>query len=78
MITTLREHDFPFQEHAAVLYEIQAVLTEIRGIKEEINKLDSLLDIFTDDEFKKRARKHLSQRIETLLGRLEQIAKNDL
>src|SRR5438874_2576380 len=78
LIATLREHDFPFQEHAAVLYEIQAVLTEIRGIKEEINKLDSLLEIFTDDEYKKRARKLLNQRIETLLGRLQQIADDDL
>jgi DNA-directed RNA polymerase subunit RPC12/RpoP len=78
LITTLREHDFPFREHAAVLYEIQAVLTEIRGIKEEINKLDSLLEIFTDDEYKKRARKLLNNRIETLLGRLQQIADDDL
>jgi|SRR6266480_6368876 len=76
LITTLREHDFPL--HAAVLYEIQAVLTEIRGIKEEIDKLDSLLEIFTDDEYKKRARKLLNQRIETLLGRLQQIADDDL
>ncbi len=78
LITTLREHDFPFQEHAAVLYEIQAVLTEVRGIREEISKLDSLLEIFTDDEYKKRARKLLNQRVETLLGRLQQIADDDL
>ena len=74
LLATLREHDFPFREHAAVLYEIQAMLTEIRGIKEEINKLDSLLEIFTDDKHKKRARKLLNQRIETLLRRLQQIA----
>jgi DNA-directed RNA polymerase subunit RPC12/RpoP len=78
LITTPRDHDFPFQEHAGVLYEIQAVLTEVRGIKEEINKLDSLLEIFTDDEYKKRARKLLNQRIETLLGRLQQISDDDL
>jgi DNA-directed RNA polymerase subunit RPC12/RpoP len=78
LIVTLREHDFPFREHAAVLYEIQAVLTEIRGIKEELNKLDSLLAIFTDDEHKARARKLLNKRIETLLGRLQQIADDDL
>jgi len=74
LLATLREHDFPFREHAAVLYEIQAVLTEIRGIKEEIKKLDSLLEILTDDAHKKRTRKLLNRRIETLLGRLEQIA----
>ena len=74
LLATLREHDFPFREHAAALYEIQALLTEIRGIKEEINKLDSLLEIFTDDAFKKRARKLLSKRIETLLRRLQKIA----
>jgi len=74
LLATLREHDFPFREHAAVLHEIQAVLTEIRGIKEEIKKLDSLLEIFTDDVHKKRTRTLLNRRIETLLGRLEQIA----
>lgn len=74
LFATLREHDFPFREHAAALYEIQAVLTEIRGIKEEINKLDSLLEIFTDDAFKKRARKLLNKRIETLLRHLQRIA----
>ena len=78
LITTLREHDFPFREHAAVLFEVQAILAEIRGIKEEINKLDGLLEIFTDDEYKKRARKLLNQRIETLLGRLQQSADDDL
>ena len=78
MIITLREHDFPFREHAAVLYEIQAVLTEIRGVKEEIDKLDGLLEIVSDDEYKSRARKLLSKRIETLLGRLQQIAEDDL
>jgi DNA-directed RNA polymerase subunit RPC12/RpoP len=74
LLATLREHDFPFREHAAVLHEIQAVLTEIRGIKEEIKKLDSLLEIFTDDVHKKRTRTLLNRRIETLLCRLEQIA----
>ena len=33
LIATLRERDFPFREHAAVLFEIQALLTEIRGLK---------------------------------------------
>lgn len=74
LLVTLREHDFPFREHAALLYEIQALLTEIRGIKEEISKLDSLLEVFTSDAHKKRARKLLNKRIETLLRRLQQIA----
>src|SRR5438477_3605961 len=74
LMATLRERDFTFREHARVLHEIQAVLTELRGIKEEIKKLDGLLEIFTDDEHKKRTRKLLNRRIETLLGRLEQIA----
>ncbi len=74
LLATLREHDFPFRDHAPVLHEIQAVLTEIRGIKEEIKKLDSLLEIFTDDVHKKRTRTLLNRRIETLLCRLEQIA----
>ena len=77
LIRTLREHDFPFRVHAAVLYEIQSLLTEIRGIKEEINKLDSLLEIFTSDAQKKRARKLLNKRIENLLRRLQQIADSD-
>jgi len=29
LLATLRAHEFPFREHARVLYEIQAVLTEI-------------------------------------------------
>jgi hypothetical protein len=37
-------------------------------------KLDSLLEIFTDDVHKKRTRTLLNRRIETLLCRLEQIA----
>ena len=78
LLAALREHDFPFREHAVVLHEIQAVLTEIRGIKEEINKLDSLLEIFTDDEHKKRARKSLNKRIDALLRRLQQIADGDV
>ena len=78
LMATLREHDFPFREHAAVLYEVQAILSEIKGIKEEVNKLDSLLAILTDDEYKARARKLLVKRIETLLGRLQQIADDDL
>jgi hypothetical protein len=74
LLATSREHDFPFRKHAGVLYEIQAALTEIRGVKGEINKLDSLLEIFTDDDRKKRVRKLLNRRIATLLRRLQQIA----
>lgn len=78
LFAALRERDFPFREHAGVLHEIQAVLTEIRGIKEELNKLDSLLEIFTDDDYKKRARKSLNKRIDALLRRLQQIADGDV
>ena len=77
LLSILREHDFPFRQHAAVLFEIQALLTEIRGIKEEISKLDSLLEVFTDDGHKKRARKLLNKRIEALLHRLQQIADSN-
>jgi DNA-directed RNA polymerase subunit RPC12/RpoP len=75
LITTLKERDFPFREHAQTLYEIQAVLTEIRGIEKEIKSLESVLDIFFTNEHKERSRELLEKRIETLLGRLEQIAK---
>lgn len=74
LIATLREHDFLFQEHAAMLFEIQALLTEIRGVKKEIEKLDSIFDIFAKDEHKERTRELLHRRIETLLERLERIA----
>ena len=77
LLATLREHDFPFREHAAILFQIQALLTEIRGIKKEIEKLDSLLDIFSSDPDKNRARELLRQRIETLLERLQRIAEGD-
>jgi DNA-directed RNA polymerase subunit RPC12/RpoP len=75
LIETLQERDFPFRQHAETLYEIQAVLTEIRGIEKEIKSLESVLDIFFTDEHKERARELLKARIETLLGRLELIAK---
>ena len=77
LIKTLRERDFPFKEHARVLHEIQAVLTEIRGVGKEIEKLDSGFDVFASDrrvKDKKRARKSLDTRIETLLVQLERIA----
>ncbi|PYX52811.1 MAG: hypothetical protein DMG76_28035 [Acidobacteria bacterium] len=77
LVATLRQHDFPFREHAAVLFEIQALLTEIRGIKKELEKLDSIFEIFSTDEHRERTRKLLNQRIETLLERLERIADGD-
>jgi DNA-directed RNA polymerase subunit RPC12/RpoP len=76
LIATLKERDFPFREHAHTLHEIQAILTEMRGIKKEIKSLDSVLDIFHEDEDKKRTRALLEKRIEKLLGRLELIARN--
>jgi len=75
LIATLKERDFPFREHAQTLYQIQAVLTEIRGLEEEIKKLDSVFDIFFTDEHKERARELLNARIETLLTRLQLIAR---
>jgi DNA-directed RNA polymerase subunit RPC12/RpoP len=74
LIATLRENDFPFREHAAILFRIQALLTEIRGIKKEIEKLDSVFEIFSKDEHRDRTRELLNKRIETLLERLERIA----
>ena len=76
LIATLRERDFPFREHAHTLHEIQAILTEIRGIKKEMKSLNSVLDIFHEDEHKERTRDLLERRIEKLLGRLELIARD--
>jgi DNA-directed RNA polymerase subunit RPC12/RpoP len=76
LIETLKERDFPFREHAQTLHEIQAILTEIRGIKKEIKSLDSVLDIFREDEDKKRTRALLEKRIEKLLGCLDLIARD--
>jgi hypothetical protein len=75
LIETIKERDFPFREHAQTLWEIQAVLSEIRGIEKEIKSLDSVFDILFHDEKKDRARELLEGRIETLLNRLELIAK---
>jgi DNA-directed RNA polymerase subunit RPC12/RpoP len=75
LIATLKEKDFAFRQHTDTLYEIQGVLTEIRGIEKEIDELKSVFDIVIPDERKDRARKLLERRIETLLGRLELIAK---
>jgi|SRR6266849_3313694 len=75
LIETLKKRDFLFREHAQTLYEIQAILTEIRGIEKEIKSLDSVFDIFFTYEHKERARELLQARIETLLNRLDLIAK---
>ena len=76
LIETLRAHDFPFREHARVLHEVQAILTEIRGLKKELNSLEGLLQIFSEDEHKQRTRQLLNKRIENLFSRLEQIAND--
>lgn len=75
LIATLKEKDFAFRKHTDTLYEIQGILTEIRGIEKEIDELKSVFDIVIPDERKDRTRELLKQRIETLLGRLELIAK---
>ena len=80
LIETLQERDFPFREHARILHEIQSVLAEIRGLEKEIEKLDSMFDIFASDRRNKdktRVRKLLNARIETLLSQLERIAHSD-
>ena len=78
LIETLRERDFPFRQHARVLYEIQAVLTEIRGLEKEIENLDSVFDVFTTNRQRKekdRIRESLQSRVENLLSELEDIAR---
>ena len=74
LIRTLKNRDLPFRFHARVLFEIQAVLAEIRGIQEEIEKLDSVLNLFRKDKDKTRTRKLLRARIGHLLLQLEKIA----
>ena len=80
LIETLKEHDFPFREHARILHEIQAVLTEIRGLEKEIEKLDSMFDVFASKRHKKNkesAHRSLNARINSLLLQLEHIAHSD-
>ena len=80
LIETLREHDFPFHEHARILHEIQAVLTEIRGLEKELEKIDSIFDVFASDRRNKdktRVRKSLNARIDLLLSQLEDVARSD-
>lgn len=77
LIRVLKDREFPIREHAGILHRIQAVLTEIRGLEKEIEKLDSVVDVFASEKHikdKKCARKSLCTRIETLLAQLERIA----
>lgn len=81
LMKTLAEREFPFRQHARVLYEIQAVLTEIRGIKKELSGLDSIFDVLANDKDrrdKKRMRKSLNDRLEALMSALEQIAQSNV
>jgi len=39
-----------------VLYEIQAILGEVRGLRKELDALDSIFDLFSDNKEKKRTR----------------------
>jgi hypothetical protein len=77
LIETLREHDFPFREHARVLYEVQALLSEVRGLEKELEALDSLFDVFASERHikdKERIRESLNARVDKLLLELERIA----
>ena len=76
LIQTLGKKDLPFREHALVLYEIQAILGEIRGLRKEIDALDSIFDLFSDNKEKKRTRKLLERRIDGLFSRLHRIAES--
>src|SRR5437879_4820923 len=48
LIKALRGRDLPFRQHAHSLFQIQAILAEVRGIKEEMQSLDSILNIFSN------------------------------
>jgi hypothetical protein len=76
LIQTLGKKDLPFRDHALVLYEIQAILGEIRGLRKELDALDSIFDLFSDNKEKKRTRKLLERRIDGLFSRLERIAES--
>ena len=76
LIQTLGKKDLPFRDHALVLYEIQAILGEIRGLRKELDALESIFDLFSDNKEKRRTRKMLQTRIENLFSRLERIAES--
>jgi hypothetical protein len=77
LIQTLGKKDLPFRDHALVLYEVQAILGEIRGLRKELDSLDSIFDLFSDNKEKKRTRKLLEARIDHLFSQLEDIANGD-
>jgi len=77
LIQTLGKKDLPFRDHALVLYEVQAILGEIRGLRKELDSLDSIFDLFSDNREKKRTRKLLEARIDHLFSQLEEIANGD-
>jgi hypothetical protein len=76
LIQTLGKKDLPFRDHALVLYEIQAILGEIRGLRKELDALDSIFDLFSNNKEKKRTRRLLERRIDGLFSRLERIAES--
>jgi hypothetical protein len=59
-----------------VLYKIQGILSEIRGLRKELDSLDSIFDLFSDNKEKKRTRKLLEARIENLFSQLHRIAES--
>jgi len=76
LIKTLGKKELPSREHAYVLYKIQAILGEIRGLRKELDSLDSIFDLFSDNKEKKRTRKLLEARIENLFSQLHRIAES--
>jgi hypothetical protein len=76
LIKTLGKKELPAREHAYVLYKIQAILGEIRGLRKELDSLDSIFDLFSDNKEKKRTRKLLEARIENLFSQLHRIAES--
>jgi len=77
LIEMLGKKDLPFRDHAYVLYKIQAILGEIRGLRKELDALESIFDLFSDNKGKKRTRKLLEARIENLFSQLQRIAESD-
>jgi|SRR5579871_3045779 len=76
LIKTLGKKELPVREHAYVLYKIQAILGEIRGLRKELDSLDGIFDLFSDNKEKKRTRKLLEARIENLFSQLHRIAES--
>jgi hypothetical protein len=76
LIKALGKKELPAREHAYVLCKIQAILGEIRGLRKELDSLDSIFDLFSDNKEKKRTRKLLEARIENLFSQLHRIAES--